>query len=204
MRIAAAPLLLALALAGCATAKPPAWVPAEGTYTADRAGFQIDGPAGWMRRNYQPPVETFLATRDGTALQRIVAGTTELGKPLGFGKSKRPVTAGMSPAELGELVVDDLQSADDLTDVRLLESAPAQVCGRPGFHVLAAFRDAGLPRRATLYGATDGGRLFWIYYVAPERHYYPLDLPTFDKVRETFRLRGAPPPAPAPAAPPTS
>lgn len=194
---------LLLALAGCATAKPPAWVPAEGTYVAARAGFEIDAPPGWMRRNFQPPVETFLATRDGTALQRIVAGSTELGKPLGFGKSKRPITAAMSPAEMGELMVDDLQSGD-LTDVRVLENAPASLCGRDGFHVLAAFRDGGLPRRASIYGVTDGGRLFWIFYVAPERHYFPLDVPTFDGVRQSFRLRGPSPPSPAPAALPRS
>jgi hypothetical protein len=195
-------VLLLLATAGCATARP-IWVPVEGTYAAGKAGFELEGPPGWMRRNFAPPEETFLSTRDGTPLQKIMAGSTELGKPFGVA-SKRPVTAGMSPAELGELIVDDLRSTETITDVRILESTPAPVCGRAGFHLLAAYRDGGLQRRMTFYGALQSDRLYWIYYIAPERRYFPLDLPTFDKVRESFRLRGAPPSAPPTSAPPTS
>ncbi len=199
------PVLLLVALAACATTKPPAWVPAEGAFAA-RGGFQVEGPPGWMRRNFQPPPGgTFLSTRDGTTLQKILASSTPLGQPLGLGGSKRPVVAGMSPAELGELVVDDLRASKDLTDVRILENAPAPLAGRPGFRVLAAYRDDGLPMRAAIHGAIDGQRLFWIAYVAAERHYFPLDLATFDKVRESFRIEGAPPqPPPAPSAPPSS
>jgi hypothetical protein len=192
---------LGLLLAGCATAKPPAWVPAEGTWVAANAGFEVDGPPGWMRRNASH--EVFTVTRDGTTLQRIVAGATAVGKPVGFGSSKRPWTAGMSPAELGELVADDLGSAKGLTDVQLLENAPAQLAGRPGFRVVATFADEGLRHRGVIYGAAEGARLFWIFYVAPERHYFDLDLPTFERAVGTFRIRSAPP-APAPAPPPAS
>jgi hypothetical protein len=201
MKIAAA-VSIALALAGCATTKPPAWVPADGAFVAASAGFELEGPPGWMRRNLDARVEMFHATRDGTSLQRIVAGTTEVGKPLGFGKSQRLLTADMSPAEIGELVIDDLRSATGFTDVQLLENAPAQVGGRAGFHVLATFREDGLRRRTMLYGTSDGRRLFWIYYLAPERHYFQLDLPTFEKVLATVRLRAAQaPPAARPGTP---
>jgi hypothetical protein len=203
MRIA---IPIAMALAGGATAKPPAWVPAEGTFVADKAGFEVDGPPGWMRFNPPNGTQVFTTTRDGTALQRIVAGSSEVGKPLGLGESKRTVAAGMSTAELGELVMDDLRAGEGLADLTLLENAPARVAGYAGFKVDVAFRDRGLKRRATLHGFLEGSRLYWLYYVAPERHYYAADLATFDKVVASFRLRGkgaARPPPPA-AGPPSS
>jgi hypothetical protein len=188
-------VVIAVVLAGCSTAKPR-WVAAEGAYAADGAGFDLQGPPGWMRRNTDAGHETFVATRDGSSLQRIVAGSTDAGKALGFGASKRTFEPEMSAVELAELVVDDLRSMPGTTDVQVLENAPAQVSGRGGFHVLAAFRDDGLRHRVTLYGLREGRRLFWIFYLAPERHYFPLDLPTFEKVLGTYHVRGAPPAAP--------
>jgi hypothetical protein len=186
---------LALALVGCAGAKPKPWVSAEGQFVAQTSGFELVGPAGWMRRNAPVGAETFIGTRDGTPLQRIVAGSTEEGKPIGFGKTTRPLVPGMSAAEVSELVIDDITSSEKLTDVKVLDSSPARLDGREGFHVLVAFRDGGLSRRAVVYGAVASGRLYWLMYVAPERHYFPLDIPTFERVVDSFRIRARPPPA---------
>jgi hypothetical protein len=200
MRLA---VLLALAVAGCAGAKPKPWVPAEGRFVAQASGFELVGPAGWMRRNAPAGAETFIATRDGTPLQRILAGSTEEGKPIGFGKSTRPLATGMSPAEVSELVIDGISSSESLTDVKVLESSPARLDGREGFHVLVAFKETGLSRRAAVYGAVGSGRLYWLLFVAPERHYFPLDLPTFEQVVSTLRIRAQPRATPA-AVPPSS
>lgn len=191
----AALLLLALAT-GCATPRPPAWLGAEGPYAAPHDGFELTGPAGWMRRNLDGKRERFVATRDGTPLQRIVGGSTEVGKALGFGASKRVVEAGMSPAELGELVVDDLRAAEELTDVEVLETSPAPLAGRGGFHVLATFSDGGLKHRLSLYGLLEGSRFYWIFYVAPERLYFERDLGTFGEVVRSYRLRAGAPATP--------
>jgi hypothetical protein len=196
-------LPLLLAMAACATAKPPAWVPAEGKFIAATGGFELEGPPGWMRRNNPESPEVFVVTRDGTALQRILARATPVGQPLGLGGSKRPVAAGMSPVELGELVAEDLRSAEGFTEFSQLSSTATPVCGRDGFRLLARFRDDGLAKRADVVGALDGGRLTWILYVAPERVYYPLDLPIFDRVVGSCTLR-TPAPAPKPAASPSS
>jgi hypothetical protein len=198
MRIAA-PLLLALV--ACATARPPVWVPTEATFKAPASGFELEPPPGWMRRNFTDGTESFIATRDGTPLQRIVAGSIEPGKPLGIGGGKRTFAAGMSTAELSELVVDDLRALERLSDFAVLENAPATLGGRSGFHVVAAFREEGLARRTSFYGVAEGSRLYWLFYVAPQRHYFARDEETFARVVRSFRLTKPAAGVAAPAAP---
>jgi hypothetical protein len=188
-------LLLASAAgaAACVPPRPPAWVPSQPSWVAERSGFEVVPPPAWMRFNGRD--DTLVLTRDGTALQRIVVGSSDVGKPIGIGASKRPVQAGMSPQELAELVIDDIRAAESLTAIQILENAPATLSGRSGFRVVASFRDGrGLPRRIALYGLSDGARLYEVFYVAPERHYFARDLPVFEELVRTFRLR---PPAPA-------
>lgn len=182
----------AAAAAACVPPRPPAWVPTQPSYVAALSGFEVVPPPGWMR--FDGRDETLVLTRDGTALQRIVVGSSEVGKPIGIGASKRPIQAGMSPQELAELVIDDIRAAEALTAIQVLENAPATLSGRSGFRVVASFRDArGLPRRIALYGLVDGARLYEVFFVAPERHYFARDLPVFEELARTFRLR---PPAP--------
>jgi hypothetical protein len=188
MRIA---LLLPIALAACATARPPAWVPATSPYAAPKAGFEVAVPAGWMRRN--TTLERLTVTRDGTGVQRILVGSSELGKPLGITESKRAITAGMSPQEVAEVLIDGLNASRAWTEVEVLENAPAMLGGQNGFRLLAAFRDEdGLKTRMAACGAMAGDRFYWIIYIAPERHYYDLDLHTFEEMVSSFRLRNVP------------
>ncbi|HET9555089.1 MAG TPA: hypothetical protein VFP50_19135 [Anaeromyxobacteraceae bacterium] len=204
MRHLAAVSLLAV-LAGCATTRP-AWVPTEEPLQAAGASYSVQAPAGWMRRNVDSKsseADALVVTRDGTALQKIACSSVEVGKPVGFGTSKRTVEAGMSPAELGELVLDGLRTEGGITDLQAVETAPARLAERDGFHLLTTFRDHGLAKRASLFGVLEGRRLYLLYYVAPERLYFERDRSTFVDVVRSFKLKGAPPakaPAQVPAA----
>jgi hypothetical protein len=193
--------LAALLATGCATTKPPAWVPAEGRFVAPKAGFELEMPAGWMRRNVADGVESFEVTRDGTTLQRILAGSTEAGKPIGLGASKRPVTADLTLAELAELVVDGFSSAEGISGVELLESTPARLAGRESTRVLVRFKVGNLYKRAMVVGILESARLYWLLYVAPERRYFELDRATFEQVVESYRLRAQGAPAKPPSRP---
>jgi hypothetical protein len=185
----------AVALAGCVSLKEAVWWPAEPSFVAGPAGFEVAPPPGWMRSSRTAP-GTLLVTRDGTALQSIVVGATPVGEAVGAGDRKRVVAAGMSPQELAELVFDGMRANEGLTELRLVESAPAALSGKAGFRVIASYRSAGgLARRAAIYGAIEGERFYWLSYVAPERVYFARDLPTFEALVRTFRLR-APEPAP--------
>jgi hypothetical protein len=184
-------LLLPIALVACATASPPAWIPATSPYAAPEAGFEVAVPAGWMRRNTK--LERLTVTRDGTSVQRILVGSSELGKPLGITESKRAVDAGMSPQEVAEVLIDGLNASRAWTEVAVLENAPASLGGQNGFRLLAAFRDEdGLKTRMAAHGAIAGSRFYWLIYIAPERHYFDLDRQTFEEMVSSFRLLKVP------------
>jgi hypothetical protein len=188
--------VIALALFVLAACVPPrpAWIPAERPFVVAAAGFEVSPPPGWMRGNFAD-AQVLVATRDGLPLQRIAVAATEVGKPIGKGAAKRPVQAGMSPQELAELVIDDLQATNDVTDVRVVENAPATLSGRSAFRVLVSYRNArGLPMGAAVYGLLEAGRFYRIVYIAPKRHYFQLDLPTVEDVARSFRLRTTAPP----------
>ena len=185
-----APLLLVLG--GCATTAPPAWVPTTSPYVARTGQFQVELPDGWMRRDIRER-ELLLVTRDGTAVQRILAGASELGKP--FGGTQRAVVSGMTPQDAGAVVLEDLNASKGWTDIRVLENAPATLSSRTGFRLLAAYKDEdGLKMRLVVYGLVAEPRFYWLVYMAPERHYFDLDLPTFEELVKSFRVQ-APPPA---------
>ncbi len=197
MKVLVAMLTFAM---GCATAPRPQWIPAEGRFLAPKAGFELEGPTGWMRHDAAEAAEEFLATRDGVDLQRIVALSSPAGKPIGLGQSTRPFTAGMSPSDLAELVVDGIRSVEAITEVKVIENSPAMLAGRDGFRVLVSYKAGGLTYRTVIAGCAEGERLYYAYYRAPERHYFDLDLATFDRVLGTYRLR-TPAPAPKPPVP---
>ncbi len=184
--------LVFLSFAACAT---PRWLPATSPYVAATSGFEISLPAGWMRRNLTAG-DRLLVTRDGYALQRVYVAASELGKPLGLGKGKRVMAAAFTPAEAAEVMIDDLSSEGVWNEVRVLENRPATIAGRPGFRIVAAFRDGdGLPTRVAAYGVAAGKRFYSLVYVAPERHYFAADLGAFDEMAASFRLREAVPSA---------
>jgi len=57
-------------------------------------------------------------------------------------------------------------------------------------HVIVSFLDEHRHRRrAAFRGTLDRGTVYYVLYVAPERHYFALDLPVFEEVTPTLRLR---------------
>ncbi|HVP67658.1 MAG TPA: hypothetical protein VMT17_10400 [Anaeromyxobacteraceae bacterium] len=187
--------LVPLLLAACATTRPaPDWVPTSQSYQAPGMGFSVELPEGWMRFNFHRS-ELLAISRDGPQLQRIYAGSSAVGEPVGMGRSKRVVREGMTPQQAAELVIDDIAATSDLTEVVVLENAPATLSGRPGFRVLTAYREDGLKVRTAVVGAIAEGRFFFLLYVAPERHYFALDEPTFEDLVRSFRILATTPPS---------
>jgi hypothetical protein len=113
---------------------------------------------------------------------------------MGLGGSKRVVTEGMSLQELAEVAIDDLQSSGART------SASWRMPPRPSTDGAgsASWRPSAvgiLAMRLALYGLAFENRFYSLMYSAPERHYFALDVATFDELAQSFRVR---PPAPAP------
>jgi|1185.fasta_scaffold134574_2 hypothetical protein len=165
------------------------WMEAGGPYTPPDGRFALVLPNGWMRLS--PDKDHLLATRDGPALQRIYSDRNEFGQPLP-GAKKVP-RKDMLPEEAAELIRDELAVEGGDAAVSVVENSPATVAGRPGFRLTCRFRTSdGLQMKGVVYGVLGDDALYRLTYMAPERYYFDLDLPTFEKIRQSFRLRSPP------------
>lgn len=174
-------LLLA---AGCASTPKPVWVPAEGPYTAAKAGYSLVLPAGWTRVNTE---ERLAITRDGSSLQVIGVNVYKVGTPLQHTKKK--FEKGMLPQELAGILIDDLASAQNVASVEVLENVPARIGDVDGFRVACRIRfKSGFDRKWAFYGAFRGDRVFDLFYSAAARHYFDRDLGVFEEVARSFRF----------------
>ena len=176
----------ALALAaGCAAARP-AWVPvADGTSSPPSGRYALQLPEGWLLRG---EADRVLASRDGIFLQRIDVGRREVGKSLG--STKKMLARGMLPQEAAEVVQDAIMSSPGMQGSTMLENAPAEIDGRPGFKLVFGYKDPeGLKIRAVVYGVLVDDSLYELAYRAPERHYFSRDLASFEQARASFKIR---------------
>jgi hypothetical protein len=164
------------------------WRAGEKAFVARTAGFEAAVPAGWERDIREKDV--LLVTRDGPSLQRIQVGSSTVGRPLGIGYGPRPVSAGMTPADLADLAVEDVRAT--YADVHVVERGTATLTDREAVRVVVSYVDGeGLRRRAAFCGVLEGERAYYAVYFAPERYYFALDLPVFEEVARSVRLRPA-------------
>lgn len=165
--------------AGCVHDEAP-WRAVDGKYDSGNwfgPRISMPLPAGWMKRNFVE--DGLVATRDGFNLQTISIGRVDPGKPLAHTKKK--VAKGMRPDELAEVLLDDLRASGGANGLKVLDTRPITIGGRPGFRTAIAFKDDwGLRMKAVLCGTIVEDRAFRITYLAPARHYFEQDLATFD------------------------
>lgn len=203
MRIRLA-LVVMLAVAGCAPITavsgklalsehelelqmPPGWyrIEAAGRHQLAAAGLPF---AALLIDLDSDPV---LLTRDGLELQAIRIERVPPDKELPH--TKRKLARGMPAHDVAELELDNVRANPQALNFAVLETAPATVAGRSGFRLAYGWKTRkGLALRALHYGFVDGGALYRIVYQAPARHYFRRDLGTFEQIRETLRLAGAP------------
>lgn len=181
--------LLCLLWAGCASAPPkPAWVPADGTYKAEKSGFTVDLPAGWTRLNRE---NGLLLTRDGLQLQVIGAARYKVGEASPLKNTKKRFEKGMLPQEIAGVLIDDLASGNGVVSCEVLENVPARLGGIEGFRVVCRLRlKDGMERKCAFYGGLRGDWVYDVYYTAAARHYFARDLETFEKVARSLRFQG--------------
>lgn len=148
--------------------------------------FSLQVPDDWMKLNGVE--DGLVASRDGFNLQAIKVRRIDPGKPLPH--TKKTVARGMRPAELAEVLLDDLRSDAKAKGLKVLETRPVTIGGAPGFRTSVAFKDEyGLKVRAALCGALIGDHAWQLAYVAPARYYYDHDLAVFDKALASFSVK---------------
>lgn len=177
----------------------------SGKLTVAEQGFEIEVPQGWYRVEsigrhqlaaaglpfpallIEPRADGLLLTRDGLLLQAIRVERVPGDKELPH--TKRRIAIGMPVHDVAELEADNLRSHPEALNFELLENAPVTVAGRSGFRLAYAWKTRrGLRLKAVHYGFVEGNTLYRIVYQASARYYFDKDAPTFEQVRQGFRL----------------
>ena len=192
-------------LAACA---PYAMV--GGKYTASGGDFEVEFPQGWrkheiafdndrasimmledLRKQRELKSDIVRITRDGLMLQRIAIGKLTIDTELSHTK-KRFIKESL-PQEVAELILDDFRSNPELQNQQLIENSPAKIAGYPGFKLVYSYQTKkGLAVKVVYYGlilAVPTPAIYYLVYEAPERHYFAKDLPTFERLKETFAIK---------------
>jgi hypothetical protein len=171
---------LTVLLGGCTTL-----IAVGGKLTLSDEGFEVDLPQGWYR--FEQVSDALIITRDGSLLQFIRVERFSVEKELPF--TKRKFAPGMLPHDVAEVEADNIRSNPNAFNFELLENAPANLGGRPGFRMTYTWKTReGLRLKVVHYGFLDGKWVYRLLYQAAARYYFDRDLATFERVRVSFRL----------------
>lgn len=163
--------------------------PIQQPESGDRVDFQVTLPTGWRRASFVH--DALLLTRDGISLQYMRIGAVAVGNELAL--TKKAFANGMSPPDIAALELDEVRSDWTLRSFALVENTPFQVAGLPGFKLVYTFKTENWLRlKRVHYGVMVRDWVYRVQYQAPVRYYFEKDLATFERVRESFRIREKP------------
>jgi hypothetical protein len=173
-----------LAVLLCCSACAP-WSLVGGKYVAAQENYEVELPLNWRKQNLSG--DHLYLTRDGMVLQRVIIGRYPIDKDAP--RTKRKLSKAMLPQDLAEIVIDDLRSDQQKTNVQILENLPVNVGGNAGFTIVYSYQTRStLKKMGAYYGALHKDWLYFLMYEAPARHYFSRDRSTFDSIKESFKL----------------
>jgi hypothetical protein len=174
-------LLLFVALAGCA-----AWQPSGGSLRTDT--YAVEMPAGWMRLEPGPYV---MISRDGPFLQYMLLQERSVDRP--FQHTRKALRPEMLPQEAAQVIIDDMRSDPAVSNLEIIENAPAVVDGHDGFRLVFSHRTPeGLAMLTAYYGLIHDRTYHSMRFSAAQRHYFDKDIQTFENLVANFRLVSVP------------
>jgi len=175
-------LVLLVVIVGCVSY----WSRTGGPYQARDRRYTVELPENWMQFT-QTQDRSLLITRDGVLLQSITIRNFASEKPLTHTKKK--IRSDMLSQELAEVIIDDFESDNAVGRFEVQELTPADIGGHPGFRILFSLQTVdGLKQRSVCYGFMADDRVYLIRYTAASRHYFAIDLDTFEQVVKSFKL----------------
>ena len=147
--------------------------------------FTVTVPADW--KAVEETRSFVVYSKQGKPLQMVLVRVQSLDKELNF--TTKRFTKGMLPHEAAEIVADTVRANPQLAQQEIIENAPATIAGHQGFKVTYRYQTPeGLRKQAVQYGFLTDEQLYILAYEAPTRYYYATDLPTFERVKESFQL----------------
>jgi hypothetical protein len=174
---------LVLMLAGCA----PPWRVLPESEVASGRTYKVDLPAGWMRNEARK--DALFISRYGPDLQGIEI--REAPPADAFRKIHETAAPGILPSELAELNLALIKNELSPRRVELLENKPALIDGHQGYRLQVKFENSrGLGYEEIVYGFAAGDQVYMITYYGTSLYYFPHDLPVFEALVQSFRLKG--------------
>ncbi len=169
-----------LVFSGCA-----AWTQLKaGEYKDKKRKFSSQVPEAWMRQNLYP---YFIVTRNGFVLDHVIVGRYPLKRELDHTKKK--FSSSMSPQDLAEVELDDIQSSENVGNFQLISNEPANIDGREAFRIEYEYTaKGGLEIKGIRYGFLEGEKIFRIRYEASKQHYFNQLLPDFQDFIKHFTV----------------
>jgi hypothetical protein len=172
-------LMILLVVMGCVP-----WIQTGGLYTSKKHNFSVELPQGWMRSNTS---EYMLITRDGVILQNIAIKRRAVDEE--FEHTKRKLSKGILPQEAAAVIIDNINSDQEVLNFKVIENIPVEINESPGFKVVYTYKNKdGLRSKRIYYGAVDGEWFYSISYAAALRHYFEKDLTSFEELFKSFKL----------------
>ena len=179
-------LFMVLFLGGCIPLEGRApWTIMGGIYTMSSQNFEVELPEGWRRHNFTP--DALLITLDGLSLQQICIARSPIDKEIPYTQKK--FSKGMLPQEVAEVVIDHMRFNPNIMNLKITENIPARISNYSGFKLIYSYQtNGGLKKKSIYYGFMMENWYYGLLYDAPARHYFEKDLPTFERVKESFRI----------------
>ncbi|MBS0160536.1 MAG: hypothetical protein U0233_00950 [Nitrospira sp.] len=187
-------LMLMLLLTGC-LGRPAQLLPVGSHTILNTDQLEAEWPQGWMTlRPAEKDEEAakqgllFVVTHDGFSLQSMRLAQRSIEGE--FKHTQKKLSVGMLPQEAAAILLDDIRADSNMVDFTIIENGPTILAGSQGFKIKYAYRSkSGLRRQSVMYGCLDKGMLITLTFDAPQRHYFALDLPTFEKVKDSLRWK---------------
>lgn len=178
--------LALLLLAGCAT-----WTRGGAPHT-NKAGYTITLPASWT---YHPNAGgRLVATRDGIVLQEFAIIRLKL--PHELPKTKRSLTAALTPYELSEALADERKTIPAFGAYSVVARDAVRLDGHDGFRFDSRHvTEEGLNISMRTWGVVVNDVFYLIDYAAPTRHYHARDLAAISEAVERITFASSAPAA---------
>lgn len=145
-------------------------------------------PGGWVRFNSSASEHDITITKDGPYLQMIEADSAGLDKP--FENLDIKLSQDTLISELAEHYEANLRAGANGVSVERISMKPATIDGKDGFRLEARLvGPSGLEVKTLAYGALHNKRLYTVSYLAPELFYFERDLPAFETMVSSVKLK---------------
>lgn len=149
-----------------------------------RQNFSVNIPEGWNRFSSS---EYFMLTREGVFSQYILVLQRRVNKP--FSHTKKTLKKDMPPEEVAGIILDEMNSDDNLLNFKTIEYIPTRVGRYNGFRIVFRYEDkAGRKFRTVFCGILEGSWFYSLRYCAQEAKYSDKDLEAFKKVVNSFNI----------------